>query len=73
MTLHEFRHLHEGDMVQSRLTGLVYQVTGNYGTHVTAVQTADITHLDEWDLVVKAQLIRMPQRAKRRTTTARQP
>jgi hypothetical protein len=51
MTKAELRALHEGDCIQSRLTGQNFLVTGNYGTHVTAVQTVDVTHADEWILV----------------------
>jgi hypothetical protein len=45
--------LREGDCIQSTLTGQTYLVTGNYGTHVTAVCTVDVTHANEWDLVYR--------------------
>ena len=28
-----------------------FRVTGNYGTHVTAVRTIDVTYADEWLLL----------------------
>lgn len=58
MTQDEFNRLHEGDMVQSQLSGQLYIVTANYGGRVTAVASADLTHPIEWDLVMKANYIR---------------
>ena len=51
MTKDQLRHLHEGDCIQSELTGLNYIVTGNYGDRVTAVQTVDVTCPEEWRLI----------------------
>lgn len=41
-----------GMIVKNRGTHAVYVVTGNYGGHVTAVKTVDITNPPEW-LVLK--------------------
>jgi len=46
--------LQAGDTVQSRTYGLSYIVVANYGNHVTAIRTADITNPDEWVLVQKS-------------------
>lgn len=51
MTQEELRGLREGDCIQSELTGQNFLVTANYGDRVTAVQTVDVTHADEWRLV----------------------
>lgn len=40
--------LKEGDIVQHKMFGTMYIVTGNYGQHVTAVNTVDITNPSEW-------------------------
>jgi len=54
---HEFHpltslaQLQTGDVVRGRLSGKVYVVTANYGDHVTAVQTADITNPPEWEVL----------------------
>ena len=53
MTQQEFDSLEFGDVVQ-HATGQTWLVTGNYGTHVSAVRTVDMTHPDEWRLVYKA-------------------
>lgn len=47
----ELRNLKRGDLVRSLPTGVVYVVTGNYGDHVTAAATADITNPPEWELL----------------------
>jgi hypothetical protein len=54
VTAEEFRRLGMGDVVRSRVTGESFIVMSNYGARVTAVATADLTHPDEWELVVKA-------------------
>jgi hypothetical protein len=51
MSTDELHALREGDCIQSKLTGQTYLVTGNYGMHVTAVCTVDVTHASEWTLV----------------------
>lgn len=52
MTEKEFSGLAPGQVVRGKSIGQGYIVTGNYGTHVTAVRTVDLTNPDEWDLVV---------------------
>jgi hypothetical protein len=54
MTKAEFLNLQPGDIVRHLFgeEGLI--VTGNYGTHVTAVFTMDITNPEEWTLIQKA-------------------
>ncbi len=51
----EMKKLDSGDIVRSKVTGEAWIVTGNYGGHITAVRTADLTNPMEWDLVRKAQ------------------
>lgn len=53
MCTRQLRTLREGDIVRNKATGNAYIVTGNYGTHVTAVRTIDITNLDEWEIIAK--------------------
>lgn len=48
------KNLQAGDIIQSRTYGLSYIVVANYGNHVTAIRTADITNPDEWVLVKKS-------------------
>lgn len=48
------KNLQAGDTVQSRTYGLSYIVVANYGNHVTAIRTADITNPDEWVFVQKS-------------------
>lgn len=55
MTRQQFKHLREGDIVQA--SGQAYIVTGNYGGHVTAVRTVDITQPDERLLIQPSRLI----------------
>lgn len=40
-----------GDIVEHRTLGTTYIVTGNYGSHVTAVRTIDITNTAEWCVI----------------------
>ena len=54
MTNEEFAALKEGDIVRGKSSGMAYVVTGNYGSHVVAVRTVDMTNPDEFDLVQKA-------------------
>lgn len=55
MSKEEFKNLERGDIIQhiqnSSMHGVV---TGNYGQHVTAVESFDITNPDEWFIVLKA-------------------
>jgi len=53
MTNEEFRKLGIGDIVKSFISDEIYIVTGNYGSHVTAVATKDLSHPSEWSLVSK--------------------
>lgn len=52
MTREQLKSLKPGDMLchQSDRTK-VYFVTGNYGDHVTAVRSVDVTNELEWDRV----------------------
>jgi hypothetical protein len=48
MTEEELRQLQVGDIVRHASAGDAYIVTGNYGDHVTAVRSVDITNAIEW-------------------------
>jgi hypothetical protein len=54
MTQQEFDALEVGDIV-IHATGQTYLVTGNYGDHVAAVRTVDMTNPQEWKVLSKAQ------------------
>ena len=55
MTDQEFRELDRGDIVRHRMDrARSYIVDGNYGGHVTAVRTVDISNPSEWEVVYKA-------------------
>ena len=56
MTKEEMKGLSIGDIIRGKLSGTPYIVTANYGDHVTAVKTVDVTNPSEWDLAFKAQL-----------------
>jgi hypothetical protein len=43
--------LKRGDIVRS-ISGNVYVVTANYGTHATAVNTIDVSNPIEWEVLV---------------------
>ena len=49
-----FTHLHEGDLVRHVNGQAIYVVHANYGDHVTAVRTVDISNEAEWLLIYKA-------------------
>lgn len=51
--LEKLSDLQPGDIIQGRSSGDSFVVTANYGSHVTAVRTVDITNPDEW-LVVRS-------------------
>ena len=53
MTNDEMKNLQFGDVVQSKIYGLGYIVTANYGSHITAIRTVDITNPIEWYLIRK--------------------
>lgn len=43
--------LKRGDLVRHKHDHRAYVVTGNYGNHVTAVSSVDMTNPSEWDRV----------------------
>jgi len=52
-----FRDLERGDLIKHKIKydcERVFVVTGNYGGHITAAATVDMTNPPEWDLVRKA-------------------
>lgn len=51
-----FRNLKTGDIVKPIGDHRCFVVTSNYGDHVTAVATVDMTNPSEWDLVMKAKM-----------------
>jgi hypothetical protein len=63
MTSEQMRNLDTGDIVRGKRSAQAFVVTGNYGDHVTAVRTVDITNSDEWDLILKAKHkgVKLPQ------------
>lgn len=54
MTKQQMDKLQPGDIVRGKSSRQAYVVTANYGDHVTAVQTADLTNPDEWELIRSA-------------------
>jgi hypothetical protein len=54
MTQDEFKNLSRGDIVQHVRHSEPYIVDANYGHHVTAVKTVDMSNPDEWILRIKA-------------------
>lgn len=54
MSPEEMNDLRVGDLVRHATGGPVLIVTANYGNHVTAVTTRDLTNPPEWDVVSKA-------------------
>ena len=53
MTEEEFKKLGVGDALMHVTGGHSVIVTGNYGDHVTAVRTVDVTNPDEWRIIRK--------------------
>lgn len=51
MTNEEFRSLKPGDLVRHKGGSSAAIVHGNYGSHVTAARTFDLTNPSEWDRV----------------------
>lgn len=47
----DLSELKEGDIIRGKSSGIVFIVTGNYGSHVTAVRTQDVTNPDEWTVL----------------------
>ena len=58
MTQEEFNSLKKGDMVKHKSCPECYVVTTNYGNHITAVDTIDMTRPDEWEIVKKHQPVK---------------
>lgn len=54
MTPEQFKHLSTGDLVRHINDKDIYVVTANFGSHITAVKTVDMTNPPEWVLVGKA-------------------
>lgn len=54
MTTQEMRLLKCGDVLRHRGNGRRYIVVGNSGGRATAIDAADITNPNEWDIVVKS-------------------
>jgi hypothetical protein len=46
--LESIADLKPGDIIRGKSSGQVYVVTANYGNHVTAVASADVTNPGEW-------------------------
>jgi hypothetical protein len=40
-----------GDVIRGKSSGRMYVVTANYGTRVTAVDSADVTNASEWEVL----------------------
>lgn len=57
MTTEEMKKLERGDIVLPFGDNRTFIVTANYGNHVTAVATVDITNPPEWELVLKANMV----------------
>jgi hypothetical protein len=58
MTPEELKALNVGDIIRHRgsymgMGAAAMVVTGNYGDHVTAVRTVNVSNPDEWDLLAK--------------------
>lgn len=56
MTKTQMKELGIGDLVRHKdyQDPRLFVVTGNYGGHVTAVDSVDITNPEEWDVIAKA-------------------
>lgn len=44
----DIKELQPGDVVKGQISQVSFMVTANYGDHVTAVRTVDITNPSEW-------------------------
>ena len=51
---YEFAKLGRGDIIRHKMSAESVLVDGNYGSHVIAVRTYEVTNPDEWDLIHKA-------------------
>ena len=51
MTPDEFKNLKRGDLVSHHRHREPYTVDENYGTHVTAMRTVNMTTPGEWKLI----------------------
>jgi hypothetical protein len=69
----EFRALDDGDVVRHAGTvvgdGQTYIVTGNYGNHVILTRTLSASNPDEWDLIAKAEQMRVTREPSRHKVT----
>jgi len=55
MKIEHIKELKEGDKIHHVSDrDILYTVTGNYGDHVTAVKTIDVTNPSEWEIVAQA-------------------
>lgn len=61
MTRDEFKNLSTGDIVRGVASTHAFVVLANYGDRVTAVDIADLTNPDEWNLMFKAEHVRAAQ------------
>jgi hypothetical protein len=56
VTKDEFILLQPGDVIRHKgKNSDVYIIHGNYGGRVTAVRTADVTNMEEWELRCKCE------------------
>lgn len=46
--LEHIAQLKSGDIIRGKSSGEAYVVTGQYGSHATAVKTVDVSHASEW-------------------------
>lgn len=52
-TIESISVLKVGDIIRHKSGGKAFVVTGNYGHHVTAVASVDVTNPHEWERLVK--------------------
>ena len=64
VTKDEMRALQPGDIIQHKGLRIGYIVAANYGTRITAVQTADVTNPSEWDVIYQRRLTPLPPDAR---------
>ena len=50
LDVHTIQSLSPGDYIKHKGSHNIYVVTGNYGDHVTAVRTVDVTNPSEWQV-----------------------
>ena len=59
MNENDFKWLNAGDVVRHRLEHQALVVVANYGDHVIAVRVVEITNPNEWNLLYKADMIKI--------------